>query len=94
LTLPDTLLSIGEECFWSCESLTELVLPESTVSISERAFYGSGIIKLTIPSENVSVTEDMLDGMDSLETVYAPEDLKESYEESVPYIGVEVKKLQ
>jgi hypothetical protein len=36
----------------------------------------------------------MLDGMDSLETIYAPEDLKESYEESVPYIGVEVKKLQ
>lgn len=83
VTLSNNLVAIGEEAFWACENLKEMVLPESVVSIGQRAFYGSGLQKLTIPSESINITENMLEGLDELQTLYVAGHLVDSFQECV-----------
>lgn len=81
--LPDKLVAIGEEVFWACENLKEMVLPVNVVSIGQRAFYGSGLQQLTIPSPSINITEEMLEGMDELETLSVQEGLVDAFEKGV-----------
>lgn len=50
INLPDGMLSITESLFENCTSLKKLVIPSSVHYIKSRAFYGSGIEGIIIPS--------------------------------------------
>lgn len=80
LKLPSTLVSVGNEVFWSCSALKELDLSASVVAIGTRAFYSSGIKNLTLHSASISITEDIFEGADELETVSVPQSLVASVE--------------
>lgn len=50
--------ALGEECFYGCTELTEVVLPESLEKISSYAFQGCiSLTEITIP-ETVGIIED------------------------------------
>ena len=54
--IPNSVTSIGDEAFYNCRSLTELVIPNSVTSIGNRAFeYCSGLTELTIPNSVTSI---------------------------------------
>lgn len=93
ITLPDTLVAIGEEVFWACENIKQMTLPESVVTMGQRAFYGSGIENFTILAKGVTVTEDMLDGLDELQTLYIDEALVETAKKCV-HVDVSVEALK
>ena len=42
ITLPDTLISIGEYAFYSCTNLVSITIPDSVTSIGSDAFYNTG----------------------------------------------------
>lgn len=48
IIFPETLTQIGDEAFYGCEGLKELVLPSSVVFIGNYAFSSSGIQTLTV----------------------------------------------
>ncbi len=50
IILPNTIESIGVECFKGCDKLTSVILNEGLKSISVGAFSYSGITTLTIPA--------------------------------------------
>jgi hypothetical protein len=58
ITLPNTIVSIGEGVFGQCESLTEITIPNSVISIHEDAFWGCG----SLTTINVDKEEDSIGG--------------------------------
>ena len=48
--LPDSLQSIGKECFSGCDSLRDVVLPYGLRQIGSRAFYRTAIEYLELPA--------------------------------------------
>ena len=56
--IPSTVNSIGEQAFYCCNSLEELVLPEGLTSISNNmAYYATSLRYVNIPSTVVSIGE-------------------------------------
>jgi len=48
--IPDSVISIGDWAFFSCEGLSDVTIPESVTSIGEGAFQGcTGLSSVTIP---------------------------------------------
>ena len=42
ITIPDSVLAIGDEAFSSCSGLTDVTIPDSVLSICDSAFYSCG----------------------------------------------------
>lgn len=53
LVLPNAITQIGASAFENCIALSNISIPANTTTIGEKAFYGSGLINVTIGS-NVS----------------------------------------
>ena len=48
VTIPNSVISIGESAFSGCRGLTSVTIPNSVTSIGSRAFYVSGLTSVTI----------------------------------------------
>ena len=53
ITLPDTLISIGDNAFYACSSLTSIHIPASVESIGIAPFAYSPVIDITVENDNV-----------------------------------------
>lgn len=53
--IPDGTIVVGESAFSSCDSLTEIVLPDSVTTIETDAFAGCSIEMITIPNSVISI---------------------------------------
>ena len=67
ITIEEGVSSIGVNAFKGCEGITEIVLPESMISVGERAFEDSGLTKISVKdATTLKFAEDALAGADSL----------------------------
>ena len=72
ISLPPTLLSIGEHAFTSCKNLSTINLPSSVNSIGIYAFSEmTKLTSITIPSSVTNIDYRILDGCSNLQTVYS-----------------------
>ena len=56
VSLPSTILTIGNSAFWGCSGLTSITIPNSVTSIGNWAFQGcSGLTSITIPNTVTSI---------------------------------------
>ena len=56
ISIPNTVTTIGDQAFFSCQELTEVDIPESVVSIGIGAFkYCSGLSNIVIPNSVTTI---------------------------------------
>ena len=64
LTLPANLKTVPAEMFCGDQAISKVVLPEGLTEIGSRAFAGSSLKDITIPSTAASIADDAFEGCD------------------------------
>lgn len=72
VVLPSTLITIGEDAFHGCESLTSITLPANTLHIKDHAFYQSGLTHIELNDGLVFIGKEAFQGCRDLKSVYIP----------------------
>ena len=68
-----SVTSLGEECFYSCSSLTSITIPSSVTSLGDGCFWGcSSLTSITIPSSVTSLGDGCFSGCSSLTSITIP----------------------
>ena len=77
VVLPDTLESIGSECFRYQTGLTEITVPSGVTTIETETFFGcKGLEKITLPSTLKTIAYQAFWGCSALEEIRLPEGLE------------------
>lgn len=78
VTLPSTLVQIGESAFSHCMALESVAIPEGLLSIGERAFYNCEVLEsITIPNSVASIGDRAFDSCVKLQSIVIPEGVTE-----------------
>ena len=73
VTIPNSVIDIGNYAFNDCSGLTSVTIPTSVRSIGRHAFGGCcGLTSLTIPNSVASIGEAAFDGCSALTSVTIP----------------------
>ncbi len=73
ITLPNSLLSIGDRCFARCSSLTSIILPNNLISIGESCFADcSSLTSITLQNSITSIGNWCFNSCSSLTSITLP----------------------
>jgi hypothetical protein len=56
-TIPNGVTNIGNEAFFNCGGLTNVIIPNTVTSIGMEAFYAESLAKVTIPNSVTSISD-------------------------------------
>lgn len=77
VSLPNTVVSIGESAFYECTELTSVTVPEKATEILTGAFYGcSSLISVHLPEGLLRLEEQAFCGGERLEKISLPDSLQ------------------
>lgn len=77
VTIPDSVVEIGESAFDGCSGLTSVVIPDSVTSIGNGAFLDCVSLESVVISDNITVIADnVFCNCSSLKTVTIPAGVK------------------
>ena len=72
-TIPNSVTSIGDYAFSSCDGLTSITIPNSVTSIGEKAFYWcDGLTSITIPNNVTSIGDEAFCYCNDLTSITIP----------------------
>lgn len=73
VTIPAGVTKIGDNVFWSCESLTGVTIPEGVTSIGQNAFgYCKGLTSVTIPNGVTTIGQRAFSDCTNLTNISIP----------------------
>lgn len=73
VSLPDTLVTIGNDAFYNCSSLTGITVPNSVSTIGTNAFNGcTSLISADLSCKVTTISDGLFSGCKSLNTVSLP----------------------
>jgi len=76
VTLPSTLIDIGNNAFSGCSSLKEITIPNGVTTIGENAFYNcTSLIDATLPNSVSSIGYSAFSNCTSLLSITIPEEV-------------------
>lgn len=84
ISIPNSVTSIGNKAFYSCNHLQDVTLPESVNGIGESAFEKSAVKTITIPNNVSCIKRRTFYGCKNLSSIIIPNSVK-TIEESVFY---------
>ena len=68
ITIPDSIISIGDRSFEDCSGLTSITIPDSVTSIGDSAFYHcDSLANITIPDSVTSIGDSAFYHCDNLQ---------------------------
>ena len=71
--IPESVTSLGDDCFYGCSSLTSIEIPTSVTSLGDGCFYDcSSLSSIVIPSSVTSLGEKCFSGCHSLTSIEIP----------------------
>ena len=71
--IPNKFTSIGDYCFYGCESLEEITIPNSITSLGDGCFYGcKSLEKIIIPNSVIIIGHGCFYWCESLEEIIIP----------------------
>lgn len=69
ISLPLGITKIGDLAFYGCRDLTNIIIPNSVLTIEKQAFMSSGLTNVTIPDSVVSLGASIFNSCTSLQSV-------------------------
>ena len=81
ITIPNSVTSLGDECFYGCSGLTSITIPNSVTSLGKSCFSGcSGLTEVHANRETPPATGAYIFyGCNSLQTIYVPTGASANY---------------
>ena len=77
ITIPDSVIAIGEGAFSGCPHLQEIDIPDSVISIGNEAFSGCEALQcLTIPNSLTQIRDSAFHGCESLLNIHLPDSIR------------------
>ena len=74
ITIPNTVVQIGEKAFWGCKSLKEVVIPDSVRTIGNAAFMDCrSMVKAVLSNSLTQINNDVFNQCFSLNQVNIPD---------------------
>ena len=82
ITIPNSVTSLGDECFYGCSGLTSITIPNSVTSLGHRCFYEcSGLTEVHANRETPPATGyGIFNTCNSLQTIYVPTGASANYD--------------
>lgn len=73
ITIPSSVTSLGEACFYCCSALTSITIPSSVTSLRDRCFDGCrSLTSITIPSSVTSLGKSCFRSCSGLTSITIP----------------------
>ena len=83
ITIPNSVIEIGDDAFWGCTGLTSITIPNSVIEFGDNVFWGcSGLTSITIPN---SVTEIKDGAFNECSDLYLEVPNNQNYSEITKY---------
>ncbi len=74
ISIPDSLISIGDSAFSGCEKLTTITMPDGVTNIGNSAFYNcSSLANISISDSLISIGDSAFSGCEKLTTITMPD---------------------
>lgn len=76
VTLPSTLVTLGDQCFTNCIRLTKVEIPEGVTTVGSSFFGCIGLTEVTLPSTLTALNSSTFYGCTALSAIELPESLE------------------
>ena len=85
INIPSSVTRIEGSAFWGCLALKEIDIPEGVTYIGQRAFCGSGLTSIKLPSSLTEISSNSFSSCDNLTSVTLPASLKSIADDAFDY---------
>ena len=93
ITIPNSVITIGDDAFYGCKGLTSVVIPNNVTEIGNSAFVNTSLTSVTVKSNNPPYMHQSFSTWNKYVILYVPIGSKESYQNAVGWKDAGFKEI-